>query len=217
MPCRFGAATMLLLIVPGSGRAQSATVPQHTVTPAVSASRNIILALASTGNQARFIVREQLMSHEMSNDAIGTTSDVSGSLAFNPAGAIDPRGSMFTVGLGSLTSDKENRDSWIKSHTLKTDSFPTARLVVTGIQGLPLPLPTTGTFNLALTGDLTIHGVTRPSQWTVQLTANGDDYAGTAVTHIKFEDFGMEQPRLMIVLSVVDDIRVEYDFHLVKL
>jgi polyisoprenoid-binding protein YceI len=64
-------------------------------------------------------------------------------------------------------------------------------------------------------GDLTIHGVTRPSTWQVTATANHGEFTGTAATRVKFEDFGMTQPRLAIVLSVQDDIGLEYDFHLV--
>ncbi len=118
--------------------------------------------------------------------------------------------------MDSLKSDKENRDSWIKSHTLRTDSFPITSIVVREIQGLPAKLPTSGTLSVKLLGDLTIHGVTRPWTWDVALKVNGNDYSGTATTHIKFGDFGMEQPRLMIVMSVVDDIKLQYDFHFVK-
>ncbi|HEY3934843.1 MAG TPA: YceI family protein, partial [Gemmatimonadales bacterium] len=75
---------------------------------------------------------------------------------------------------------------------------------------------TSGALSLHLAGDLTIHGVTRPTIWNVTLTAKGDDYTGTATTHIKFEDFGMEQPRLMIVVSVVDDVQLQYDFHFIR-
>jgi polyisoprenoid-binding protein YceI len=63
---------------------------------------------------------------------------------------------------------------------------------------------------------LTIHGVTKPSTWDVTAEAKGGSITGKAVTRIHFGDFGMTQPRVAIVLSVVDDIKLEYDFSFVR-
>ncbi|MGH7524779.1 MAG: YceI family protein [Gemmatimonadales bacterium] len=172
-------------------------------------------ALAPTGNVARFVVREHLMIMDAPNDAIGVSRAISGGIVLLPDGSIDPDRSRIVVDLSKLTSDKENRDRWIKSHTLRTDSFPTATFVprrFVGTNGLPAP----GASAVQLAGDLTVHGVTRPVIWDVTLHSGEHEYSGTATTHIKFEDFGMEQPRLMIVISVVDDVRLEYDFHFVR-
>ena len=78
-----------------------------------------------------------------------------------------------------------------------------------------MPLPTTGSRTFQLTGDLTVHGVTHPTTWTVNATFNGTDISGTAATAFTFADFGLTQPRVPIVLSVADTIHLEYDFHFV--
>jgi len=213
--------SVLALLLPGLAVAQArgsarrppaaATRPRPKLVPAPSH-----FMLAATGNQARFIVREHLMIMDAPNDAIGVTRAISGGITLTADGRIDPAASKIVVDLSTLTSDKENRDTWIKSHTLKTDSFPDAVFVPRQFAGIGGALPTSGTAAVKLVGDLTIHGVTRPVTWDVTLTAQGNDYTGSASTHIKFEDFGMEQPRLMIVISVIDDVRLEYDFHFVK-
>ena len=212
---------VLAFLLPGLAAAQTrgvtprplaaATHPRPKVVPAPSR-----FTLAATGNQARFIVREHLMIMDAPNDAIGVTRAISGGITLSADGRIDPAGSKIVVDLSTLTSDKENRDSWIKSHTLKTDSFPNAVFVPRQFTGIGGALPNSGTAGVKLVGDLTVHGVTRPVTWDVTLTAQGNDYVGSASTHIKFEDFGMEQPRLMIVISVIDDVKLEYDFHFVK-
>ena len=213
--------SVLALLLPGFAVAQArggaprahatATRPRPKVVPATSR-----FTLAATGNQARFIVREHLMIMDAPNDAIGMTRAISGGIALTADGRIDPASSKIVVDLSTLTSDKENRDTWIKSHTLRTDSFPNAVFVPRQFAGAAGSLPATGTTSVKLIGDLTVHGVTRPVTWDVTLTANGNDYTGSASTHIKFEDFGMDQPRLMIVISVIDDVKLEYDFHFVK-
>jgi hypothetical protein len=197
----------------GSARRQPAAAPRPRPKMVPASSR---FTLAATGNQARFIVRERLMIMDAPNDAIGVTRAISGGITLTADGRIDPAGSKIVVDLSTLTTDKENRDAWIKSHTLKTDSFPNAVFVPRQFAGTGGALPTSGTAAVKLVGDLTIHGVTRPVTWDVTLTAHGNDYTGSAATHIKFEDFGMEQPRLMIVISVIDDVKLEYDFHFVK-
>jgi polyisoprenoid-binding protein YceI len=170
-------------------------------------------ALAGSGNEARFIVHEKLMIFESASNAIGMTRAITGGITLLPNGQVDSLNSRITVDLRTLTSDKENRDKWIKAHTLKTDSFPYAVFVIRQAQGLPDKLPTSGTLALKLAGDLMIHGVSHPTAWTATLTAAGNDYTGTASTHVKFGDFKMQQPRLMIVESVVDDITLQFDFH----
>ncbi len=176
----------------------------------------IRLSVAPQGNQARFVVREQLARAELPNDAVGVTTAITGGITLDGRGGVDSTSSRIVVDLTTLKSDREMRDRFIKRRTIVTDSFPTAVLVVTGITGLPGTLPAAGTMTLVLTGHLTIHGVTRPSTWDVTAQANGTAITGKAVTRIQFGDFGMEQPRVAIVLSVVDDIKLEYDFTFVR-
>ena len=78
-----------------------------------------------------------------------------------------------------------------------------------------MPLPASGSFTFTLTGDLTVHGVTRPTTWRVTAEARGGGFSGTASTRVTFADFGMTPPRVMVVLSVADTIGLEYDFRLV--
>jgi hypothetical protein len=40
--------------------------------------------------------------------------------------------------------------------------------------------------------------------------------SGTASTGFTFADFGLTQPRVPVVLSVADTIRLEYDFTLLR-
>jgi len=173
------------------------------------------LVVAHTGNEARFKVREQLAELPLPNDAIGVTHGISGAIVLDESGRVVPEESKFTVDVASLKSDRDRRDGYIKRRTLETDRFPTAILAPTAVRGLPTPLPDSGTITFALVGDLTIHGVTRTSTWQVTATANHGEFTGTAATRVTFEDFGMTQPRVAIVLSVQDDIGLEYDFHLV--
>jgi len=172
--------------------------------------------LAPEGNEARFIVREQLAGATLPNDAIGKTRAISGAIVLDQAGKVDRSASRITVLLDSLTSDQARRDRFIKRRTLVTDSFPTAEFVPRELKGFPAQLPKSGVLQFSILGDMTIHGVTRPMSWDVTATVDKGTITGKASTRFQFADFGMERPRVAIVLSVVDDIKLEYDFRFVQ-
>jgi polyisoprenoid-binding protein YceI len=172
--------------------------------------------VAPTGNEARYRVREQLAGMDLPNDAVGKTSQVTGALILGSDGKIVRDGSSFTVDLASIKSDQDRRDNYVRRNTLKTDSFPTAVFVPTAFQGLPTTLPTSGEMTFQLTGDLTVGGVTKPATWQVKATrAASGAISGTATTNFKFAEYNIATPRVARVLSVDDNITLEYDFTLV--
>lgn len=175
----------------------------------------IRLVPAPDGNEVRFRVKEQLAMLTMPTEAVGTTGRVTGAVVFQD-GKVSPAESKFSVALDSLKTDRERRDMYIKRRTLETDRFPTADFTIDSLPGLPWPLPNSGPMSFQILGDLTIHGVTRPATWQVTCQAQDGGFTGTATTRVKFEDFGMTQPRVAIVLSVEDDIGLEYQFHFVR-
>ena len=201
------------VLVLGGQTAEGQTARPGAKAPAAVPTKFV---LAPTGNEVRFVVREQLAGAELPNDAIGATAAITGGIVLDAKGKVDSTASRISVDLTTLKSDRDRRDNFIKRRTIVTDSFPTAELVITEVQGLPAKLPSSGALTLTLIGRLTVHGVTKPSTWQVAANVNGDAITGKATTRIKFGEFGMTQPRVAVVLSVVDDIKLEYDFNFVK-
>lgn len=60
-----------------------------------------------------------------------------------------------------------------------------------------------------------MRGVTRPTVWQVTARYDRGRIMGSARTAFTFADFDLTQPRVPVVLSVADTIRLEYDFTLV--
>jgi polyisoprenoid-binding protein YceI len=166
--------------------------------------------LFAGGSEARYRSLEVLAGRG-ANEAIGKTPDVSGSLLFDPSGAVMPDQSRVSVDLRNLQSDNAMRDRYIQRSTLQTAQFPTADFVLTAAPGLPLPLPTTGTAAFELVGDLTLHGVTRPTTWQAIATFGESELSGSATTTVLLTEFGMEPPRAGPVLNIEDAVRLELD------
>jgi polyisoprenoid-binding protein YceI len=207
-----GLALVVGAAAPGGQQSREAASPRSV---RAGAAERLHLVLAPEGNEARYRVREQLAGVDFPTDAVGVTKDITGGIALDEQGNVVPAESKFVIDLRSLKSDKERRDRYVQGRVLETDSFPTAVLVPTALEGLPSPLPTSGPLAFELVGDLTIHGVTRPTTWQVNAVADNGGFTGTASTTLGFPEFNLTKPKVMVVLSVADSIRLEYDFHLV--
>lgn len=188
-------------------------MPGPTVHPSsveVSQSKGILLKLVEPST-ARYIIREQLARLDLPNDAMGQTSDISGMIRFDASGQIQ-QDSVFTVNVSSLTSDEARRDRYLKSRALATDQYPTVKFAINEVKGLPWPVPTSGTYNIDLIGDLTITDVTKPVIWRTVVEFASDEIVGNASVTITFEEFDMRKPRFAFIISVADEIKLELKF-----
>ncbi|MEO8563207.1 MAG: YceI family protein [bacterium] len=192
------------------------TAAARNAATAKVAATPIRFVIGQTGNEARYRVREQLMGANLPNDATGKTAEITGSILAYPDGRIVKDSSRIIVNLKNLKSDKDRRDGFLQRRTLETEKFPTVELVPTAIRGFNGTLPASGTATFELLGDLTVHGVTRPTVWQVTAHQEGEDVAGTATTAFTFKDISLDQPKVPVVLSVADTIKLEYDFRFAR-
>lgn len=194
-----------------SATVTSSAQAQMPMAPANAAFR---LETTSTGNQARYLVREQLVNIALPGDAVGSTSAVTGAIAFDSAGKIIPSASRFEVQVSGLTSDRTRRDGYVRGRLLETKQHPTVVFAPTAVRGLQFPLPRSGSQSFELLGNLTVIGVSRPTTWRVSTQFAPDGMTGTSSTAFTFADFELQQPRVPVLLSVADTIRLEYAFRL---
>jgi polyisoprenoid-binding protein YceI len=193
---------------------QEVETPAATVGPQLSQGQ-MRLVPAPEGNEVRYKVREQLADVDFPSDAVGSTTEIAGMLVIDERGAISTSDSKFVVDLTTLRSDRDRRDRYIQDRTLETGRYPTAEFAPRAVEGLPDPLPGQGQLSFQVTGDMTIHGVTQSLTWDVDAQVVDGALVGSASTSFPFSTFGLQIPRVMMVLSVEDNIRLEYAFNLV--
>jgi hypothetical protein len=192
------------------------TLADRSVSAAAPALAGLHLTVASNGNEGRYRIREQLVRVDLPGEAIGKTSEITGGIGIAADGSIIPAESKFVVNVGTLKSDRDMRDGYVRRRTLETDQYPTVEFTPTGFRGLPKTLPTAGSHTFDVIGNLTVHGVTKPTTWRVKAEAKNGRVTGNASTLFTFSDFNLPQPRVPVLLSVEDTIRLEYDFSLVE-
>lgn len=178
--------------------------------PAVESGMTVITLLG--GSEALYRINEQLARRDLPNDAVGTTSDIDGQIVFSADGAVDAEQSKITVNVRTLRSDSDRRDGYIRGRSLESDRFPNVDIAVQEVRGLPWPLPASGQAAFQMEGGLTIRDQTRLVTWDVTANFDGGTVDGLAKTEVTFEQFGITKPRVAIVLSVADEIRLEVAF-----
>lgn len=158
------------------------------------------------GSFAGYRVDEVLQGADVT--VTGRTEDVTGSVTVAD-GAITAAD--VEVDVTSVATDEARRDEYFRDQAMEVDTYPTAVFELTD----PAELET-GATSVALTGDLTLHGVTRPA--TVEAEVAGDAAGGGPVqvigsVPITFTDFGVEAPDLGFV-SVEDEGVIEFSLQL---
>jgi len=145
----------------------------------------------------------------------GQFDKVSGSVVIDP---LDPAGSSVHahIDAASIDTREPQRDAHLRSPDfLDVDRFPTIEFRSTAVERTE--------DGYAVTGDLTIHGVTRPVVLTVEATDDEiRDHVGnlkraaTATTKINRKDFGLTWNVALEAGGFVvgDEIRIEIDVEL---
>jgi polyisoprenoid-binding protein YceI len=200
---------------PGREAAPLPVSPCRTQVPPADTT-GIRWILIPEQSEARYRVTEQLAGFDFPNDAVGATREVTGTLVLGADGAIVAGESEFRVQVGSLTTDNERRDRYVRGRTLEADQYPEAVLKPRRFLDLPAPLPRSGEVSFSLEADLTLHGQTRSTVWEVSAEFGSSTVTGLATTSFPFSTFGLSIPQVARVLSVEDNIRLELEFRVVK-
>ena len=221
VPSRAAALALALLLPTACGGAASPSPSPATDAPATSPAATVAITTAPQANaitwtidassKATIRVREQLARLPAPNDAIITIGGAQGSFTLNPDGTF-ATGSKISVDMTTVTTDDRQRTDSIKRDPIEVTRFRTSELVPTKTTGLALPLARSGDFTFQLTGDLTLHGVKKTVTFDVKGTRSNGKLTATATANPswKFGEFGMEPPTSFSVLSIVDEIRMEF-------
>src|SRR5947207_5210623 len=158
-----------------------------------------------TSSFAGYRVKEELAGTG-ANTAVGRTQSVSGSMTID---GTTITALQVTVDMTTLQSDDSRRDDRLRTDGLETDRFPTATFSLTK----PIEVgavPKVGqTIQAVAVGDLTLHGVTRAVDVSIQAQRNGDEVEAIASVGVALTDYGIEAPNGFLVLSIANTGTIE--------
>jgi polyisoprenoid-binding protein YceI len=152
-------------------------------------------------------VRERLASLASASEAVGRSTQVSGTMqvAGDQVEAVKVE-----ADLRGLTSDEGRRDNAIRRLGLESDQFPTAVFELTE----PVRLDREPADGQQVTGEgkgrLTVHGVTREVTADLQGRWDGSTIQVAGRMPVRMSDFQITPPRVGPVVSIEDDLTVEF-------
>ena len=169
------------------------------------------------GSEAGYRVREKLAALPATSDAVGRTTVVTGALTVTGTGSqVVADGVNVEVDVSTLESDEDRRDNRIRTSGLQTDEFPTATFVSTAPVTLPAGAETGQPVETEVTGNLTIHGVTKLVTIPLQVQLIGDQGQVVGSLKFPFSDFGMTPPSIGGFVSVESDATLEFNLRLAR-
>lgn len=212
--------------------AAALTLPTASSTPATSgapaagtaAGSSASTAPASTGGSvagtwtvaadsvAGYRVREQLANLPAESDAVGRTDQVTGTITLESSGSTTTlTAGALTVETTSISSDKQMRDNRMRDEGLQTDQFPTATFTLTKAVEIPAAALAGTRSDITLTGDLTLHGVTK----TVDIPAQAQLVNGTIQVagslSFPLSDYSITAPNIGgVIVSIADTGTLEF-------
>ena len=153
-------------------------------------------------------VREQLASLPSPNEAVGRSTAVTGTMQVARDTVESAR---IEADLTQLTSDEPRRDNAIRERGLESAQYPTATLELAE----PIKLASTPAEGEEVEGQgtarLTVHGVTREVDLSVQGRWNGSTIQVVGQLPVRMSDFQIEPPRFGPVVSIEDGLNVDFN------
>lgn len=203
------AALALGVVLAGQGDAPSGTL----VLPQASGQGEVLRPEAVAGvafqvvpgeSVLTYTVREKLAVLALPNDAVGRTTELSGTIY------LDGRPSRIVADLRTLQSDQPRRDRYIRYQGGPVfERYPFAEFTLTDLGDLPSQYRPGETVKQNVTGLLKIREVERP--WTFAVEARLQDGAlyvlGT--TDFTWDDFQIPPPTIANLVQVEDTVHVE--------
>ena len=141
------------------------------------------------GSVAGYRVKETLFG--ASNIAVGRTSTINGSLTV-AAGRLTAGN--FSVDVASVRSDRSARDDSFKIRIMEVGTYPTATFNLTQPVDIGRLASGAGRQVVNVTGNLQLHGVTKPVTFPVSVTRMGASVNVTGAIPVAFADYAIANP-----------------------
>jgi polyisoprenoid-binding protein YceI len=192
------------------------TTPVGEATPTTSdaASASVqVFTIDQSQSAARFMLDEELMGSPKT--VVGTTNLVEGAITIDLADLTKTTISPIQIDARGFATDSGRRDGAIQRFVLGSTSEENRYIVFTPttITGFSATAAVGDTFELQITGDLTISGVTKAVTFVTSVTVTSESQiSGLASAQILRSDYDLTIPSVPSVANVTDEVLLEFQF-----
>lgn len=145
-------------------------------------------------------ILELFAADTVKKEAVGRTNALVGELVIDGSTVT---AATITADVTQLESDQAERDAAVRERGLETDAFPTATFTLTAPIELPGEPVVGREITVEATGDLTLHGVTKPVTVPIEAVWTGATVEVVGTVPILLADYGIE--RISVPLVTIDE------------
>jgi len=169
----------------------------------------------ASGSLAGYRVREKLAFLPAQSDAVGRTSQITGTASFTDSGhSLTVSAASIRVAVNTLTSDRSMRDEKIHSIGLESDRYPTATFALARPFTVLLSSLSGHVAHVAASGVFVIHGTSRQQTVPLELTLSGSTLQVVGALSFPWSEFNMTAPSVGGFVNVTDKATMEFDLRL---
>jgi polyisoprenoid-binding protein YceI len=197
----------------GGGRSNTAANSTVTVPTLATSSGSTIFIVDGSSSKATFTIDEVLFGSP--NTVVGQTNQVAGQILVNQQDPSQSQLGEIKVNLSTLVTDNDLRNHTLQGRILETSQSGNqyATFVAKSITGLPSSIAVGQQVSFKITGDLTVHGVTKTATFDAQVkVVSAKQLTGQAQTTVKFSDFNISIPNVPSVSNVGESVKLAIAF-----
>ena len=200
----------------------SSTATSTTSTSSLTTTRGSTTALSGTwkvaeGSQAGYRVREKLAFLPAESDAVGRTSQITGSATFSESrGIVTITAASFNVAVDTLKSDRSMRDQRIHEIGLESSRYPTATFALSAPLTLPASVLKGKVAHVSVSGTFNIHGTSKKETLPVEVSLSGSTFQAVGSLTFPWGEFGMSAPSIGGFVNVTEQATMEFDLNLTR-
>ena len=188
--------------------------PTATLAPTLAPAKGqTVFTIDPSVSSASFEIREVLFGK--TNFVIGKTNQVTGQILINTSDPSKSQMGPIRVDVSTLTTDSDMRNHTLQTRILETGDPANqyATFTATSFKGLPTIFTVGPLVNFQVTGNLTVHQVTKVETFNMVFTVNSDkQVTGAASTNVRYEVFNLAIPNVPSVTNVSDTVVLTLNF-----
>ncbi len=198
----------------------TATSTTSTRSPTMTQSSTTALSgvwKVADGSQAGYRVREKLAILPAESDAVGRTSQITGSVALSESkGTLTITAASFNVAVDTLKSDRSMRDQRIHEIGLESSRYPSATFALSAPLTVSVSALKGKVAHVSVSGTFTIHGTSKKETLPVEMSLSRSTLQAVGSLTFPWSEFGMSAPSIGGFVNVTEHATMEFDLNLTR-
>lgn len=195
----------------GADEAQTQGVSAETISADEidDATERLYRVSPNNGSEVTYAVEERLAGND--GVATGVTTVVAGDIVINTEDPTESRLGEIVVNVEMFDSDSNLRDKRLRHDFLESTHWPFATFEATTIDGLDVTFADGETYEVTITGDLTVKETTNEEVFTGTVTADGEMLTASVSADILSSTYDVGPINIARLAHTADEVTLTFD------